>query len=153
MNTTEYKNWQIVVACELHASAAEIWHLVGGFYTLSQWHPDIPLCEVCENQQEERNIRRKLTFPNQEPTYEELVFMDNEQMRYTYKWQKGAWGEITKNYHAQIQVVATELNKKCLVQWSSKFYATEDSVTEFYKNGLKNLVNLYGGQLINDKKQ
>jgi len=151
MSTKEYKNWRVVVVCDLNASAAKVWHLVGGFYNINQWHPDIPICEVPEEQGEERDIRRKLSFPGQTPTWEEIVFMDNENMRYTYKWHKGEWGETTQKYHAQIQVIETELDKRCLVQWSSKFYATEDGLTQFYQNGFENLINMFGGKLINNK--
>jgi hypothetical protein len=152
MSIKEYKNWRVVAVCELNTSAAIVWHLVGGFYNLNQWHPDILICEVPEEQGEERDIRRKLIFPGQTPTWEELVFMDNETMRYTYKWHKGKWGETTQKYHAQIQVIETELDKRCLMQWSSTFYSSEDGLTQFYQNGFENLVSIFGGKLINNKK-
>ncbi len=150
IDTRDYKDWRVVVVCELNAPAAKVWHLVGGFYNIDQWHPDIDISEVPEEQVEERDIRRKLTFPRQEPTYEELVFMDNENMRYKYKWHKGEWGEVIQKYHSQIQVVELELDKRCLVQWSSSFYYSEDGLTQFYKNGLENLVKMFGGKLINN---
>ena len=150
MNTKAYKHWRVVVVCELNAPATEVWDLVGGFYNIHQWHPDIIISEVPEKQAEERDIRRKITFPNQEPTYEELVFMDNENMRYKYKWNKGEWGEIVQKYHAQIQVVETKLDACCLVQWSSTFYYIEDGLTAFYQNGFKNLIKMFGGKLINN---
>lgn len=151
MSTKEYKDWQVVVACELDAPASEVWYLVGGFYNINQWHPDIAIAEVQEDQVTDRNIRRKLTFPGQEPTYEELVFMDNENMRYQYKWHKGAWGEEIQKYHSQIQVIETELSKKCLVQWSCSFYYYKDGLTQFYQNGFENLIKMYGGKLITNK--
>jgi hypothetical protein len=77
--------------------------------------------------------------------------MDNENMRYKYKWHKGEWGETTQKYHAQIQVIETELDKRCLVQWSSKFYSSEDGITQFYKNGFENLVKMFGGKIIINK--
>lgn len=150
MNTEGYKNWRVVVACELHAPAPEVWNLVGGFYNINQWHPDIIISEVPEEQAKERDIRRKITFPNQDPTFEELVFMDNENMHYKYKWNAGEWGEIVQNYHAQIQVLEIELDKRCIVQWSSTFYYSEDGLTQFYKNGFENLVKMFGGKLINN---
>lgn len=150
MNTKEYKNWRVVTACELHAPASEVWNLVGGFYNINQWHPDIAISEVPEKQVEDRDIRRKLTFPGQPPTWEELVFMDNENMRYKYKWHKGEWGEMIQKYHAQIQVVGIELDKRCIMQWSSTFYFSEDGLTQFYHNGFKNLIEIFGGKLINN---
>ena len=146
IDTSNYTDWRVVTVCELHAPAAEVWHLVGGFYNIHQWHPDIAISEVPENQSEERDVRRKLTFPGQPPTWEELVFMDNENMHYKYKWHKGAWGEMVQQYHADIQVVETEIDKSCIMRWASTFYYSEDGLTQFYHNGFENLVKMFGGK-------
>ena len=58
--------------------------------------------------------------------------------------------EMIQKYHAQIQVVEIELGKRCLVQWSSTFYFSEDGLTQFYQNGFENLVKMFGGKLINN---
>ena len=146
MSDKEYKDWRVVTTCELNASAAEVWDMVGGFYTLPKWHPDIAISEIPEEQHESGFIRRKLTFPGQPPTWEELVFVDNENMRYKYKWHKGKWGEMIQKYHAQIQVIEKEVGKSCIVQWSSTFYFSEDGLTQFYHNGFDGLIKLYGGK-------
>ncbi|MBL4604591.1 MAG: SRPBCC family protein [Flavobacteriaceae bacterium] len=146
MSNKEYKDWRVVTVCELNAPAAEVWDMVGGFYNINQWHPDIPISEIPEGQDKDRNIRRKLTFPGQPPTWEELVFVDNENMRYKYKWHKGKWGEMIQKYHAQIQVIEKEVDKSCIVQWTSTFYYFEDGLTQFYHNGFDGLIKLYGGK-------
>lgn len=146
IDTSCYTDWEVVAVCELNSPADVVWRLVGGFYNIHQWHPDIAISEVPKGQSEERDIRRKLTFPGQAPTWEELVFMDNENMRYKYKWFKGEWGEMVQNYHADIQIVETKLNKTCLMKWSSTFFYKEDGLTQFYHNGFDNLVKLFGGK-------
>ena len=41
-------------------------------------------------------IRRRLTFPGQPKTIEELTSMNNDDYHYTYQWHAGAWGEAAK---------------------------------------------------------
>lgn len=145
MSKKEYKDWRVVAVCELNASAQEVWDLVGGFYTIHHWHPDIALSEVPKDQADEREVRRELTFPGQPHTWEQLVSMDNENMIYRYKWFKGEWGEKVKNYHAKIQVIELEIGERCLMQWSSIFSYPEDALTQFYHNGFESLVKRFGG--------
>ena len=137
------KQWKIVRTVELNSAAEEVWNMVGGFYTLHLWHPDIQKTEIGTDQTSESAIRRILTFPGQPTTTEELVFMDNSQQYYTYKWHKGAWGEAIKNYHAEIRVIELEVDSRCLVQWTGHFIYTEDALTQFYENGFASLVKLF----------
>ncbi len=146
INTYNYTNREVIAICELNAPAAEVWKLVGGFYNIHQWHPDITMSQVPDGQNEERDIRRELIFPGQPSTWEELVFMDNENMHYKYKWHKGRWGEIVQNYHADIQVIEIKVGETCIMKWSSTFFYNEDGLTQFYHNGFENLVKLFGGK-------
>ena len=146
IDTSNYTNWKIVTTCELNAPADVVWKLVGGFYNISEWCPDISISEVQRKQNKDRDIRRKIIFTGQPPAWEELVFMDNENMRYKYKWYKGEWGELVQNYHAEIEVIETKVGKKCLMKWSSTFYYDQDAITQFYHNGFDYLIKLYGGK-------
>jgi hypothetical protein len=142
-NETE-KNWRVVQTVELNAAAEEVWDLVGGFFTIHLWHPDISKTEIPEDQTSQHEIRRILTFPGQPVTVEQLVFIDNPNFYYRYKWHAGPWGEMVKNYHAEIKVVEIEIGKRCLVQWSSTFVYTEDALTQFYLNGFNALKKKFG---------
>src|SRR4051812_24128692 len=129
MSDKIYKDWHTVCTVELNATAEQVWALVGGFYILPAWHPDIAISEVPDNQASEKEIRRKLTFPGQPPTYEQLVYMDNENYFYKYKWFAGPWGEAVQKYHAQIRVVEMDNGNTCMVQWSSTYYYYEDALS------------------------
>jgi hypothetical protein len=89
-------------------------------------------------------VRRLLTFPGQPKTTEELIFMDNENFHYRYKWHEGEWGEKVQRYVAEIKVLELELDQRCVVQWSSTFYYFEDALTQFYQNGFAALVKKFG---------
>lgn len=135
----KYKNWRVVQTVELGATAAEVWDVVGGFFTIHRWHPDIKLTEISSSQTKTRDLRRILTFPGQPKTIEQLILMDNDNYHYRYKWFKGDWGERVQKYVAAIRVFETDMGKRCVMQWSSTFYFTEDALSTFYWNGFKAL--------------
>lgn len=127
--------WRITESVELGAPASEVWKIVGGFFNLHNWHPDIAKTEIPSNQTEITPLRRLLTFPGQPVTTEELIFMDNERFHYRYKWFAGEWGEQVRNYVAEIQLFDLPESNRCSFQWSSTFNNPEDAITEFYQKG------------------
>jgi hypothetical protein len=135
----KWQDWRVAQTVELGATAKEVWDLIGGFYTLHKWHPDIAATEIPTEQTETSAVRRLLTFPGQPKTTEELIMMDNEGFHYTYRWHAGAWGEQVKKYVASLRVFEIDDNKRCIVQWSSTFYYFEDALHEFYWNGFRAL--------------
>ncbi len=139
MSKKPYKPWYVVQTVELGAPASEVWKLVGGFYTIHLWHPDIARTEIPPGQTETGALRRLLTFPGQPKTTEELVLMDNDALHYRYKWHAGLWGERIKNYVADLRVFDLTMSKRSIVQWSSTFSYTEDALSEFYENGFRAL--------------
>lgn len=143
MNNKEYRSWDIVRSVDLNATAAQVWDVVGGFYTIHEWHPDIALCEVPNNQLSTRQIRRNLTFPGQPITTEELLFQDNDNFYYRYRWYQGQWGEEVQNYYAGIRVLDTDSDNRCIMQWACTFDYFEDGITEFYENGFKALEKIF----------
>ena len=132
---TALKQWHIVQSVELPASADAVWRIVGGFFNIHQWHPDIAQTEVPENQTSMSPMRRLLTFPGQPKTTEELVSLDNLNRCYDYKWHEGKWGEEVQDYRARIQVFNTFMDQRCILQWSSTFTCDHDAVSEFYQHG------------------
>jgi hypothetical protein len=143
MTDKDYKHWNVTRTVQLNATAEKVWAVIGGFYTIHQWHPDIALTEVPSGQTETRQLRRLLTFPGQPKTTEELVSMDNDDFHYRYKWHAGDWGERVRNYHASLRVLAGDLNETCTVQWSSTFDYPSDAISEFYLNGFRALEKMF----------
>jgi hypothetical protein len=133
------KHWQVLRSVELGAPRDTVWELIGGFYTLHLWHPDIALTEIPPEQVSTRQLRRVLTFPGQPKTTEELVSMDNDDCHYRYRWFAGAWGEAVKNYHASLRVFAGDLGRSCTVVWASEFDYPSDAISDFYLNGFRAL--------------
>ena len=78
---------------ELGRPAATVWDVIGGFFTIHDWHPDITADGDPADQTTTRQLRRLLTFPGQPKTTEELISMDNDDYHYRYQWHAGAWGE------------------------------------------------------------
>ena len=139
MTDSEERQWRVVRTVELGAPAAEVWQVIGGFFTIHHWHPDIAELEILEDQTNLFAIRRRLTFPGQPKTIEELTSLDHDDHHYTYKWHAGAWGEAVSQYHASIRAFDLNEAERCVVQWSSTFVYTEDALTEFYENGFRPL--------------
>lgn len=139
MTTESYRDWRVVQTVELGASAKTVWDVVGGFFTIHLWHPDITKTKVPVEQTDTKEIRRLLTFPGQPKTTEELVFMDNDDFHYRYKWHAGEWGERIQNYVAEIRVFDIDMGGRCIMLWSSTFRYTEDALSDFYWNGFRAL--------------
>jgi hypothetical protein len=137
------RRWYVVQTVELHAPGADVWKVVGGFYNIHKWHPDIKLSEVPPEQTSMSPLRRILTFPGQPKTTEELILMDNANCQYQYKWFAGEWGEKVRDYISTIRVFDSHMGGRCVVQWSSTFYYTEDAVSEFYKRGFRQLERMF----------
>lgn len=140
----DYRHWNVVRTCELAAPRDAVWDLIGGFYTLHHWHPDIALTEIPDGQCDTRQLRRLLTFPGQPKTTEELVMMDNDDCHYRYKWHAGPWGEEVRNYCASLRVLAGDLDRTCIVQWASEFDHPTDAISTFYQNGFRALRERFG---------
>ena len=138
-NTAGYKQWHVIRSVVLGAPAAEVWNVIGGFYTIHEWHPDISKTEIPAKQTQTRQLRRLLTLPGQPKTTEELVLMDNADFHYRYKWYQGPWGEEVKNYQASLRVLSGDLDKTCIVQWESTFEHPTDAISDFYWNGFREL--------------
>jgi hypothetical protein len=138
-NTARYKKWHVIRSVVLGAPAAEVWEVIGGFYTIHEWHPDILKTEIPSEQTQTRQLRRILTFPGQPKTTEELVLIDNDDFHYRYKWYQGQWGEEVKDYQASLRVLSGDLDKTCIVQWESTFEYPTDAISEFYWNGFREL--------------
>ena len=133
------RHWKVTRAVTLGGPPEPIWALIGGFFTMHHWHPDIALTEVPSDQTDVGKVRRLLTFPGQPKTTEELICLDDEEFHYRYKWHAGEWGEQVKNYHASLRVIGGDLNKTSVVQWIGEFDNAVDAISQFYENGFVEL--------------
>ena len=138
-----YRDWDVVRAVEVGAPAAAVWDVIGGFFTIHHWHPDIELTEISPTQTDTRQLRRILTFPGQPKTTEELVSMDNDDFHYRYKWFAGEWGERVKDYHSSLRVTAGDLDRTSIVQWRSTFSYPTDAISDFYEHGFRALLQRF----------
>jgi len=136
---SDYKHQHITRTVKLGATAKQVWDVIGGFYTIHEWHPDISKTEIPKDQIQTRQLRRELTFPGQPITVEELVSLNNADFHYTYKWHAGLWGEEVKDYKASLRILTGDLNETCIVQWESTFDYPSDGISDFYLNGFKEL--------------
>lgn len=125
-----YRDWNVIRAVEVGAPAADLCAVIGGFYTMHLWHPDIEVTEISPTQTDTRQLRRILTFPGQPKTTEELVSLDDGDFHHRYKWHVGAWGERAKDYHASLRVLAGDLDATSVVQWQSTFSYPTDAISE-----------------------
>ena len=135
----DYRDWHVIESVTLNAPASTVWELVGGFFNVHKWHPEIQLTEFVDKQTDISPIRRVVRSHTQPVTIEELVLMNNDDFHYRYKWHAGVWGERVHNYVANIRVFAIERDHKCTMQWSSTFRYTENAASEFYWNGFRAL--------------
>lgn len=142
MTEKGYKDWRVVQSIELGASAEEIWEVIGGFFTIHEWHPDITELEVLKEQTETREMRRLLTFPGQPKAIEELVMLDNDDFHYRYKWHAGTWGEMIHKYYSDLRVFDLK-GGTSIVQWIATFYYKEDAISEFYQRGFDELLKRF----------
>ncbi len=137
-----YKDWRVVQSIEVGATAEEVWEVIGGFYTIHEWHPDITELEVIDDQTKTRQMRRLLTFPGQPKAIEELVMMDNDDFHYRYKWHWGEWGEAIHKYYSDLRVFDLK-GGTSIVQWVATFYYKEDAISEFYQRGFDELLKRF----------
>lgn len=135
----EYKPWAVTRTVQLGAPARDVWEVIGGFYTIHEWHPDITKSTIPTDQTCTRQLRRILAFPGQDPTVEELDELDNVDFHYRYHWHAGPWGEDVKNYRASLRAFRGDLDKTCTVVWSSTFDYPTDAISQFYQNGFAEL--------------
>lgn len=142
MNEQGYKDWRVVQSVELGATAEEVWSVIGGFFTIHEWHPDITELAVLKEQTETRQIRRLLTFPGQPKAIEELVMMDNENFHYRYKWHAGEWGEMIHKYYSDLRVFDLK-GGTSMVQLIATFYYKEDAISDFYQRGFDELLKRF----------
>lgn len=139
-----YRHWHVIRTVCLNAAARDVWEVVGGFFTIHTWHPDIDRTEILTDATSTHALRRRLFFPGQAPTIEELVMLDEAAYHYRYRWHAGPWGEEVRHYRASLRVLAGDLDRSCVVQWESTFEHPQDAISNFYLHGFDALKKRFG---------
>ena len=122
----------------------KVFEVVGGFYTLSDWHP---LCEDPPEgpiANEGAVIRRKNRIVGSAiDNVEDLVrsSLDPEDLHYVYEYRHGMFSSI--GYRSTIRCTPTNGGKSIVVLWHATWESTEENgeeeqvaVNNFYRIGL-----------------
>ncbi len=138
---------KVSMTTQIPASAKAAWDMIGGFNTLSDWHPAI---EKSELDGEDGSVRR-LSLVGGGVIVEKLQNHDDGGKTYSYSIEDGPLP--VANYHSTISVSEGDGEGDCTVEWSSEFDAASgvgesDAVAAIqgvYQAGLDNLKKMFGG--------
>jgi len=130
----------------IEAAPSVVFELVGGFYTLTEWHPS---CVAPEDGVVVANVGAKIRRRNRikglpstaKTITEELVelIVTPEMMSYTYDYLEGSFN--TTGYRSTIRCMPTEGGRHSVVQWSATWDCSEgdggeEGCNAFYREGL-----------------
>ena len=139
------KYFHVIQSVQISVSANVVWKLVGDFYQIHKWHPQILASEM---NNEENIFKRRVIFQNEMiDTIEQLESYDQTKREYYYKNIGGNWGRLVENYRSSIHIIEDNNDQSCIVQWIGSFYSDIDRVTEFYRIGLNSLADLFSPPL------
>lgn len=137
---------EVEMTVELGASAEQVWRLVGGFDSLSRWHPAVASSLV--GQEGGRTVRR-LGLHGGGTIIEALEHHDGAARRYTYSILDGPLP--VANYRSELSV-DEQGGERCRVRWSSRFEPdgvpepeAVETIRGIYKAGLDTLRERFGG--------
>jgi hypothetical protein len=137
---------KVVSSTVLPVPAQSVWAVIGGFNTLSDWHPAV---EKSETKDQDGTKVRTLTLAGGGAIVEKLVSSDDKERTYNYTIVSGPL-PVT-NYEASIKVRENEGGFGCTVEWASEFDASgapeDDAVAAIrgiYEAGFENLKKMFG---------
>lgn len=122
---------------ELSATPDQVWQLIGGFDSLPDWLPYIPMSELSEG-----GRVRTLANPSGEAIVERLLAFDHAARSYSYAILQAPF-PVT-DYQSTLRV--HDVNGRARVEWSGQFVPAGVSGDEasrlfgdIYRNGLEAL--------------
>ncbi|CAF3329338.1 unnamed protein product [Rotaria sp. Silwood2] len=140
------KRFNVIQTVQIPASADIVWNLIGGFFDIHKWHPQILATEM--NDHQPMPIKRRVIFANQMiDTVEQLDFLDNHRREYQYINVGGNWGKLVQNYKSKLHVIEDNNGQSSIVSWSGSFDSYNDIVSDFYRIGLNSLAGLFSPPL------
>ena len=130
----------------LPASSKAVWALVGGFYAMDRWHPDVATSTMIGTGKQAGDVR-VLTLHNNATIVEKLDAYDEKTMTLQYRILESPLP--IENYTASLSVTSVK-NNMAEVTWKSSFNAAGVSEEEakqiisgIYSTGLQSLHELF----------
>ncbi len=137
---------KVSMSANLGVSADRLWDMIGGFHSLSDWHPAIEKCDI---EEDGKVTLRRLSLAGGGEIVERLEQSDDDERSYTYSIVSSPLP--LNNYKSTIRVVEGE-GGNAKVEWSSEFDsvgAPDTDVTKIvegiYSAGFDNLKKMFGG--------
>ncbi|CAF1674227.1 unnamed protein product, partial [Adineta ricciae] len=135
------KHFNVIQTVRISDTADAIWKLVGGFFNIHEWHPQISATEIDD---QNTFIKRRVIFADEMiDTIEQLQILDNEKRHYQYKNVGGNWGKLVENYESKLEVIEDDNGRSAIVRWIGSFDSHADLVSDFYRIGLDSLAGLF----------
>lgn len=134
---------KVNMSTTVNASAEQLWHLLGKFNGLPDWHPAVESSQLSDEGQV-----RKLSLVGGGSIIEKLEKVDDAQRIYSYSIVDSPLP--VANYTATVKVSDQGPGKEALVEWSSDFEpigAETDAVKAIqgvYQAGFDNLKKMFG---------
>ncbi|CAF1439595.1 unnamed protein product [Rotaria sordida] len=140
------KRFNVIQTVQIPASADIVWNLIGGFFDIHKWHPQILATEM--DDQQPMPIKRRIIFANEMiDTIEQLDFLDNRRREYQYINVGGNGGKLVQNFKSKLHVIEDNNGQSSIVSWSGSFDSYNDVVSDFYRIGLNSLAGLFSPSL------
>ncbi|CAF0885106.1 unnamed protein product [Adineta steineri] len=139
------QHFNVIQTVRISATADAVWKLIGGFFDIHKWHPQISATEFDDQQ---TAIKRRVIFAGEMiDTIEQLQILDDHKREYQYKNVGGNWGRTVQNYDSKLQVMEDDNGRSSIVRWSGSFDSHADLVSDFYRIGLNSLAQLFSPPL------
>ena len=137
---------KVSMSTNIAVSATRLWDMIGGFHSISDWHPAIEKCEI----EEDGDVTlRRLSLAGGGELVERLEKSDGDERSYSYSILSSPLP--IDNYKSTIRVLEDE-DGNVKVEWSSEFDCVDVPETEvvkivegIYSAGLDNLKKKFGG--------
>jgi len=138
---------KVSATTELAVPAQTVWDVIGGFNSVSDWHPAIAKCETTEDAG--AKVRTMTLAGGAGKIVERLESASPGERSYTYSILSGPLP--VANYVASIRVKDKGDGRGCTIEWSSEFEAAgateSDAATAIrgiYEAGFENLKRMFG---------
>ena len=137
---------KVSMSTNLGVSADQLWNMIGGFHSISDWHPAIEKCDI---EEDGKVTLRRLSLAGGGEIVERLERSDDDERSYSYSIVSSPLP--VGNYQSTIRVIEGE-GGNAKVQWSSEFDSAgvpDTDVTKIVEGidsaGLDNLKKMFGG--------
>ena len=135
---------KVSLSAKIGVSAERLWDMVGGFHSISDWHPAIEKCDI---EEDGKTTLRRLTLAGGGEIVERLEQSDDER---SYSYSILSSPLPIDNYQSTIRVHEDE-DGNAIVDWSSEFDSAGAPESEaiaiiegIYSAGFDNLKKTFG---------